>query len=478
MSEDLIAQIRAYSQQLAEEMIPVESEEGIPVVVAQKVFHPHLRPTRPRWVFGLAVVIAIFLFGLVVSLLRSFQAPPVATSDRLLPSVDTAIPSQGSVNGWVAFASYQEEWDGEQDIFLVGEGRAARRIIGSDSDRLDQMCPAFSPDGARLAYGQAEGTTGVGHTEGTLVISDLDPAGNASVALEIETGATSAPPCPIWSPDGRRIAVGVHGELEGIHIQGKTGADGDVWIVDLDGGQTTVLSGLYLATDLMGPWFSDMEWSPDGTELAISNDRVTIYSTLTGELRTVEFFGEPEGLSGAGGLTWSPDGTRIAFQYEGVILVAGVDDGAINVLADGVNTSHGIGPVWSPAGDRIVYQRLCHSYLSTYSPAQPCREEHDVVLATPDGGSEVVLPPLRLPGAEETDIWWPFRVTWSPDGQQLLYLAWGPPPGDELETSALIAVPIDPNLPPVMLHEDQWISVYAEGFQLGFQTWARQPVYP
>ena len=40
----------------------------------------------------------------------------------------------------------------------VREGEAARRIVGSDADSLEQVCPAFSPDGRRLAHGEAEVT--------------------------------------------------------------------------------------------------------------------------------------------------------------------------------------------------------------------------------------------------------------------------------------------------------------------------------
>jgi len=63
----------------------------------------------------------------------------------------------GAENGWVAFARARiEPRGGERDIYLVREGEAARRVIGADADGLDQICPAFSPDGARLAHGEAE----------------------------------------------------------------------------------------------------------------------------------------------------------------------------------------------------------------------------------------------------------------------------------------------------------------------------------
>ena len=44
-------------------------------------------------------------------------------------------------NGWVAFAQYSERSAGlfERDIYIVREGEAAHRIVGSDADGLDQI---------------------------------------------------------------------------------------------------------------------------------------------------------------------------------------------------------------------------------------------------------------------------------------------------------------------------------------------------
>ena len=90
-----------------------------------------------------------------------------------------------------------------------------------------------------------------------------------------------------------------------------------MWIVSLDSGETTVLSGLYVWDDGWG--FPDMEWSPDGAELAIANGLIRLYSTVTGESRSLD------GSTGAQALTWSPDGTRIAYERSNEIWIADVD---------------------------------------------------------------------------------------------------------------------------------------------------------
>ena len=77
----------------------------------------------------IVAVTALLLVGMLAGL--------AASGSRVRPSSD----------GWVAFAQSSDR-SGGHDIYLVREGQPARRIIGSDSDGLDQVCPAFSPDGA------------------------------------------------------------------------------------------------------------------------------------------------------------------------------------------------------------------------------------------------------------------------------------------------------------------------------------------
>jgi WD40 repeat protein len=337
-------------------------------------------------------------------------------------------------NGWVAFVV-------EADIYLVREGEAARRIIGSDSDGLDQICPAFSPDGRRLAHGEGDET---GYRDAALVISDLDAEGNASEALRIDVSGTLDPPCAAWSADGRRLAFGV--PLTSPGNPDRSAAGSEVWVATVADGHVEVLSDL-LATDL--------EWSPDGSQLAIASGQtdlvpgqslrdgsIHLYDADSGDIRTLV------GPSGVGDLTWSPDGSRIAYQrgqsdggvWDQEIWVVQVDGSGEYRIARGFGSIRGVGPVWSPTGDRIVYQRM-----------KGAGEAHDVVLVTPDGESQVVLPDLRLPGTDESVSWRPDSVTWSPDGRELLYSAWSV--GGPRERRVHISLPLDRGSDPVLLHE-------------------------
>ena len=354
-------------------------------------------------------------------------------------------------NGWVAFVV-------EADIYLVREGEAARRIIGSDSDGLDQICPAFSPDGRRLAHGEADETAAAGYRDAALVISDLDAAGNASESLRIDVDGTFQAPCATWSADGRRVAFGVPLTSPGNPDRSAVGSE--VWVATVADGRVEVLSDL-LATDL--------EWSPDGSQLAtvsgetdlvrgqsLRDGSIRLYDADRGDMRTLV------GPSGVSTLTWSPDGSRIAYQrggsdggeFDQEIWVVHVDRIGKYLLARALASIYGAGPVWSPTGDLIVYQRMKTSGT----------EAHDVVLVTPDDGSEVVLPDLRLPGDDASVSWRPDSVTWSPDGNELLYVAWiSGRPG-----RALISRPLDPGSDPVVLSE----GVLTRGEN---RSWGRRP---
>lgn len=394
--------------------------------------------------------------------------------------------SRVPANGWIAFTVGQPAAagrDADEDIWLVALDQEARRVIGTEIDAVRQLCPAFSPDGRSLAYGRVEGHSGArppAYRQAALAVADVTADGGVSDRLTIDVGDALPPPCPIWSPDGSQVAFGVPRTSPVNPVTSAAGSE--VWIVTLADRHITVLPDL-LATDL--------EWSPDGSLLAIASGadeligggvlrdgRIHLYAPSSGAMRSLD------ATLGATQLTWSPDGGLMAYTTGDLLhelRVLDVETGGQRTLA-AFEANHGIGPVWSPDGETIVYQRLCETQPD--SPA-PCREQHEVVLLTPVDPSdeaatpqEVVFPAFRA--TTEGSGWYlfPFRVTWSPDGEYLLYQAWGESGGSGLSEVLVVAVPADPDMPAVILAGPENIVPY-EGYPdttlVPIQTWGRRP---
>ena len=181
-----------------------------------------------------------------------------------------------------------------------------------------------------------------------------------------------------------------------------------------------------------------------------------------------------DATGGATNLTWSPDGGRIAYER----ISGQTDDVGVELQVIDVETEeqevlatygriHGIGPVWSPDGEWVLYQRC-------FSIGSGCMgERHEVVLAsvsdTQDGPSNAREVVITSPRRSLNPYW----VTWSPDGQYLLYVAWNGS-GD-----FVAAVPIDPEGPTLVLADLPGI-VARDGYDEGsthvpIQTWGIQP---
>jgi Tol biopolymer transport system component len=420
LEDDIRTALRAQAQALRVPERPAMDRE---------VVEPSRRPGS-RWLIA-AACLALIAAGIVALALRAAgdpePAPPVDslvpdtttpaptiasvvpdTSAPALPIVsvvpDTAVPASAT-NGWVAVDA-----DGGE-IYLVRPGEDARLLVVDESVTADDACPAWSPDGTRLLFGRVTGASDAAPGGAELVIVPIGPDGTADAPNVIALDGFDvlegfdAHPCGIWAPDGRWVAFA---------------GTGDVWVVD------TQTSAIRRIPDLRP---SDLEWRAGTDELTIAGDLgtnrgaprlsapVTVYSAATGELRQL-------GSVQAAYVTWSPDGSILAYQ-------GGENDGDELWLvdADGTNqrlltlvgqANHGIGPVWSPAGDRIAYQRLPGG-----------GERHDVVLVSVADGNETVIEPSEIGG------WYPFSVTWSPDGTTLLYTAWS------ADHDGVIAVPAD-----------------------------------
>lgn len=407
---------------------------------------------RPsRWTLRVLAVAALITIGGGAALLLGAPDDP---------------PALGH-NGWIAYGVSEPdpEGQGDQDIWFVSLDQEPRRVIGSDTDSANEVCPAFSPDGRHLAYGRVAGQAA------TLVIADVADDGHVTDQFTADVGDGLPPPCPVWSPLGDRIAFGVPQTSPINPTQSAEGSE--VWILTLANRGITVLPDL-LATDL--------EWSPDGSLLGVSSGReevpygealadgrIYLYSVASGQTRTLE------GTLGAINFSWSPDGVRIVYMtgdFRHALRVIDLATEEQRNVSEDFEAIHGIGPVWSPDGESIVYQR-CPSFCNG--------ETHEVVLVWPDDlladgtPREEVIPLVERPadGEGPDESLRPYWVTWSPDGAYLMFAAWS------FQIDPMLgAIPSTPGSLSDILVNDQDVAVnpgYDGGPFVPIQTWQRRP---
>ena len=133
---------------------------------------------------------------------------------------------------------------------IDSDGIHPRTITTPPPDPGIDSHPAFSPDGARVAFSRtAETATGVSHT--AIFVVDVDGSG----LTQLTDWALDAT-YPNWSPDGTRIVFSnTDDPLPGHAVA--------VWVMNSDGTGVTQLSGLDPSV-----WAFGADWSPDGTKIA------------------------------------------------------------------------------------------------------------------------------------------------------------------------------------------------------------------
>jgi Tol biopolymer transport system component len=325
------------------------------------------------WSVTLAVLVAAAL-----ALGACGSDTPASTSSSAAPSQAAASPSVASsatplpaatVAGTFAITKINEQAYGE--IWLVnGDGTGLRRLASRVD--YDLAGPAWSPDGARIAYHRSEKRSV--HTEDyTIWVMNADGSGQQRLTEGQVRGLW-----PTWSPDGAQIAfrgTSLHAQ-NGISVIDADGGGlgqatkvesddvpdwspsekvlfirggADVFSVNPDGSALTRLTKDASATEVA--------LSPDGKTLAVYDalaDSIVLLPvdgagpsvTLVDQVAARGYVPQRYGAAYGVALTWSPDGQAVAFSTNGNEMNSGSALYVVNVDGSGLSVVPNTGMIW------------------------------------------------------------------------------------------------------------------------------------
>ncbi len=355
-------------------------------------------------------------------------------------------------------------------LWVKGGSDPARRVVPADGD--DLYSPSWSPDGGSLAYvrigtgvsgmwvvdASADGTNAGRRitdgeqdvfpfraswtTAGRLLytadggVRTRPVAGGREEAVDFRAMVTLHRPeyrkrlrtfdteepnpvrgivSPALSPDGNSVLFS---------------ALGDLWLMAIGDAPRRLTDDPFVEVD--------PAWAPDGRRFVYASDRDGRTNLYLAEVSSTAH----RQITTDGGRmpAWSPDGQEIAFNGggfgDGGVRVLDVASGDVRTVRTGLNDPGR--PTWSPDGRRVVVSAL-DRYSTRYREGvnRPLSIPAARPVSQDDGESAEDLASWEGPRAQEGERWLEFprhgsfasRGTdgpvWSPDAQQVAYVASG-----------------------------------------------------
>jgi TolB protein len=152
--------------------------------------------------------------------------------------------------------------DGKKLLYMAGTWTATQLMVSALDGSKARQAPTgspiawnnhWSPDGKRIAF------TGRGDASGKLAVFVMKANGSERRQVTHLTPEEGAAQWPVWSPDGRRLAIQVN-----VH---KTHT-ACIWVVDVASGEAKKLAAHEQ------PYLDETpSWFPDGKRIAFQSDR-------------------------------------------------------------------------------------------------------------------------------------------------------------------------------------------------------------
>lgn len=262
--------------------------------------------------------------------------------------------------------------------------RVSAPADGTAANRWSES-PAFSPDGARVAFRSNASNLVPGDTAGLgdIFVKDLGSGAimRVSTAADGTQGLGGSSIDPVFSPDGTRVAFA---SFASNLVPGDTNRAPDIFLKDLATGAVTRISTSADGAQANGGSYRPV-FSPDGSQLAFASDAsnlapgdsnrfrdIFVKNLVTGETILVSTSADQSQGNGASyDPEFSPDGTKVAFVSSASNLVIrdtnGLNDifiknivnAAIANVSRGPNGAQANGasydPTFSPDGAKLAF---------------------------------------------------------------------------------------------------------------------------
>jgi Tol biopolymer transport system component/DNA-binding winged helix-turn-helix (wHTH) protein len=298
---------------------------------------------------------------------------------------------------WLVFTS--QRLSGDHALFLLSlETGDARPLFSDHPSGVEDLSPAFSRDGRRLAFARFDSPS-----TSKLLVQNLSPRMEADGKPMRVPNAGSNPHSPVWGTDGRHLlfidgsgikqfeiagtAKSVYegdARLSGLTFNGKrliavrSANNSDIFTIPLrPGGLST--AGQASSVIVSSSEDSQPRFSPSGKQLAFVSNR-----SGSQELWLADAEGGKEtqltnlGAHVLGYPRWSPDGRQIAFHArvpsEPQIYVLDVAGGIPHQVTTGVPGSGA--PSWSSDGKSLYVTKMVPGHWLVHKvPAAGGKEE-------------------------------------------------------------------------------------------------------